>query len=691
MTNSGEVTRGFPTGLPGLAIPFDWSGRGLTRPALRLVHFSPQQMAKKYYVTTPIYYVNSVPHVGHALTMLCCDICKRFHQMQGQEAYFLTGTDENGLKILDAAAKAGEDPQAFVDRISQTFADCAESLDIQYDIFFRTTSERHKEASQELFARIRDKGFIYLDKYVGWYDISAETFVKESELVDGKSPDGNEVTWVEEENWFFKLSAFEQPLLAKIESDPNWILPEVRKNEVVSFIKQGLRDICISRSNPGWGIPVPGDESKVIYVWFEALINYLAATGWPNDGYQDLWPADVHWMAKEILTRFHATLWPAMLMALDLPLPKAIVAHGWFVFREGKMSKSKGNVIAAQELISYYQDTAGCSPELSIDVVRYSLAKSLPFEGDTDYSRYEVASLYNSDLANDLGNALNRTISMAHKFDKATITDVEIDPAMIARVQEAKASFAHNMSEFRINRAVESALDLVRYLNKYIDDKAPWALAKEGDPALDQVMKSMIFACRSAEGLFHPIIPATSSAIASQLGQSPLTNWDEIGQESSLASGITIQQPQPMFPRLDKDVLKGLEMEGTQAPAPQPTAEKPKKPQPAPAKELDFADFMNVSLKVARIIEAEPIEGSEKLMKLQVTIGEESRQIVAGIKKKYTPSDLIGRQVVVVANLKPAKLMGEISQGMILAADDADGEAILLQPESEAPEGANVH
>lgn len=654
-------------------------------------------MSKRYYVTTPIYYVNSVPHVGHVLTMLCCDICKRFESMKGAETYFLTGTDENGLKVLEAAKDAGEDPQAFVDRISQTFKVAADELGIDYDVFFRTTSDRHREACQKLFGILKDKGYIYLDTYAGWYDVSAETFVKESEVVDGKSPDGNPVVRVEEENYFFKLSAFEKPLLEKIEFDPDWLLPAVRRNEVVSFIQQGLRDICISRSNPGWGIPVPGDESRVIYVWFDALINYIAATGWPDGDWESLWPADVHWMAKEIFTRFHATLWPAMLMAADLPLPKKVVAHGWFVFREGKMSKSKGNVIAPAELLSYYRDVAGVKDELAVDVVRYSLAKSLPYEGDTDYSRFEVAQMYNSDLVNDLGNALNRSLSMAHKFCDGIVPDAPVESEVLEAVAKAKADFESAMESLRLNAAVQAALDLVRFLNKYVDTRAPWALAKEGDPSLPAVVRSMLFAVRSAEGLFRPVIPATCDAISGQLGLSGLGDWALIGDESTLPVGTRLAEPVPMFPRLDKKIMEELKNDNSGAetaevtPKVEKAAPKKEKPKFEPPAEIEFGDFMKVSLKIGRVIEAEPLEKSDKLMKLQVKIGDEQRQILAGIKKKYSAEDLIGRQVVVAANLKPAKLMGHESQGMLLAADDENGDAILLMPDSEAPEGSSVH
>lgn len=639
-------------------------------------------MAKRYYVSTPIYYVNAVPHVGHALTTLVCDVTKRWHKMKGEDVFFLTGTDENGLKVMEAAEEAGETAQGFVDRISETFVEAFDSLNIDNDVFFRTTSARHKEAVTKFFNRLKANDYVYLDTYEGWYDVSAETFVKESDLVDGKSPDGNEVKKIKEENWFFRLSAFGDRLLEKIESDPQFLMPAGRRNEVVSFIKSGLRDICISRTNPGWGIPVPGDEGRVLYVWFDAVINYLAATGWPDGDWESLWPADVHWMAKEIFTRFHATMWPAMLMAVDLPLPKTIIAHGWFTFNDAKMSKSKGNVLSPAELISYFEK-AGCTPDLAVDSVRYALAKSLPYDNDTNFTYVEIDRLYNADLANDLGNALNRSLTMAHKFVDGVVPDGDCDPAVLAAIAEAKAKFEKAMDSHRINDALDAAVDPARFLNKYVDDKAPWALAKTDDPTLPQVMRSMLMLLRAAEGMVRSYVPSAADGIAAQLGLAPLNSWSAIGTEDSLPAGTKLEQPVPMFPRLEK--------RKDDAPAPKPKKEKKVKPAIEQPDEIEFGDFMKVKLQVARIIEAEPIEESKKLMKLQVKVGDEMRQILAGIKEKYSAEDLIGRQVVVVANLKPRKMMGLESQGMILAADDTDGSAILLEPEHEAPEGTSVH
>lgn len=645
-------------------------------------------MPKKVYLTTPIYYVNSVPHVGHLLTMLCCDVTKRWHLSQGHEVKFLTGTDENGLKVMEAAVAAGEDPMAFVDRISQTFRIAADELGINYDIFFRTTSPEHRKAAQALFQLLMDKGFVYKDTYEGWYDVSAETFVRESDLVDGKSPDGNEVRWISEDNYFFKLSAFGDQLLAHAEAHPEFWLPPARRPEVVSFINQGLRDLCITRTNPGWGIPVPGDDSKVIYVWFDALINYLAATGWPDAGWEELWPADIHWMAKEIFTRFHATLWPAMLMAAGLPLPKTAIAHGWFTFNDSKMSKSVGNVIAHRDLIQWFVD-AGCAHDLAIDAARFVLLRSFPYENDSNFSRTEAERNYNADLANDLGNALNRTLSMAHKFVAGIIPDGPVDQEVTDKISAAKAAmeraFAPEIQN--LGAALDAALQPARDLNKYVDNQKPWDLAKNADPRLATVIRGMLALVRASEGLISIFMPTTAARMAAQLGLSPTTRFDQIGTDSSLPAGTLLSPPEPMFPRMQPTP----QAEPTPAEKPAEKAPKPQKPKFEPPAEIGIEDFMKVKLQVARILEAEALEGSEKLVKLQVVIGTEQRQILAGIRKSYNPADLVGRQVIVVANLKPAKLMGHESQGMILAADGPDGSAILLQPEAEAPEGTSVH
>jgi methionyl-tRNA synthetase len=638
-------------------------------------------MPKRYYITTPIYYVNSVPHIGTTLTTLISDVTARYEKMRGREVTFLTGTDENGLKVKEAALAAGKQPMEFVDEISETFKEIFGGMNIRYDDFIRTTEPRHFVTVQEVFRRLQAKGYIYTGKYEGWYDVSSETFFKEADLVDGKSPDGNEVRWVEEENYFFKLSAFEKPLLDHIQNHPNFILPEARRNEVISYIKQGLRDASISRANDGWGVPIPGDEKRVVYVWFDALINYLSATGWPEKGWEDYWPADVEFMGKDILTRFHATLWPGILMGLDLPLPTTLVGHAWLLLGQEKISKSKGNVVRPLELADELVAVSGCEQPIAVDAVRYYMASSLPFENDTTFTHDEFYKRYNSDLANDLGNALNRSLAMAHKFVGGKMPAAAIEKEAIAAAEEAKSNYQKAMDGFRIDHAADAAWGLVRFLNKYIDTRAPWALAKAQDPAVENVLASMLFCLHTVEGLIRPILPSTANAIADQLGTAPTTSWEG----SEFAPGTELKQPKPIFPRIDLTKMQ------TQNPEPEPPEQDASVPAVAVQPEqITIEDFQKIQLRVGRVLEAEPVEGAIKLLKLQVMLGSEKRQIVAGIAANYSPIDLIGRQVIIVANLKPAKLRGVESQGMLLAAVDENNGAILLQPEKEAPDGGLV-
>lgn len=646
-------------------------------------------MSKKTTVCTAIPYVNGVPHIGTMLTELVGDVTARYLRMRGEDVFFQVGTDENGLKIKEAAEAQGRDPHEFVAEIASRFNVIFDKTKISYDDFIRTTEPRHIKASQELFRRLEANGHVYLGKYEGWYDVSSETFYREEDLVDGKSPDGNEVRWVSEDNYFFKLSGFSDQLLKHIEDNPSFILPANRRNEVISFINQGLRDICITRKNPGWGIPVPDHEELVIYVWFDALINYIAITGWPDEGWQEKWPAKVQWVGKDILVRFHATLWPAMLLGIGLPLFETVAAHGWVLFGGEKISKSKGSVVRPIELAEEFSAKAGISFDLAIDVLRHYLSATMSMENDSTYTPEDFDQRYNSDLANDLGNALNRTLSMAHKFVDGAVPEAEVEADAAEAIVKAKEAFAAAMVEYQIPKASEAAMGLVRFLNKYIDTRAPWALAKNQDPALPAVMRSMLVCIRAAEGLMRIFVPTGADAIAAQLGVPALTEWDKIGAPESLPAGTRLSQPQPIFPRLE--IQKAVP-----APKPQPTP----KPAPEPKKAMEteqpttssitIEDFMKVELRVARVLEAEPIEGSDKLLKMQLDVDGERRQVVGGIKANYTPEDLIGRQVVMVFNLKPAKLRGVESQGMLLAAVDAEGGAILLQPDRETPEGAKV-
>ena len=646
-------------------------------------------------VMTAIPYVNSTPHIGTLLSTLTGDVTARYLRMCDHDVWFQSGTDENGLKIKEAAEKGGKPTGEFVAAIAQRFIDIFKAYAISYDDFVRTTEPRHVEASQALFAMLQANGFIYEGLYEGWYDVSAETFFKDDELVDGKSPNGNEVRWVSETNYFFKLSAFQDRLLDAYASGQIKIIPDSRQNEVLSFIRQGLRDTCISRSNPGWGIEVPGDPSQVIYVWFDALICYLTSVGYPNVGFEAKWPPVIQWVGKDILTRFHATLWPAMLMGIGTEIPPVIAAHAWILLGGEKLSKSTGHVVEPIPLRDDLSARAGISPEIAVDAVRYYLTATMGYENDSTFTYEDFDRRYNSDLANDLGNALNRSLAMTHKFIGGVVPEGVAEAEAVTAIAAAKASYGAAMAGFRLDHAAQHAFELVRFLNKYIDTRAPWALAKAADPALPGVLRSMLLCLRAAEGLVRPIMPSVADAIAAQLGLPPVTEFAGIGIETSLPAGTLLQSPQPIFPRLES--VAKPERDHRLKPAPTPTpksAQKekpmPEAPTPASATEITIEEFAKVKLRVGRIFEAAPIEGSDKLMQLQVVIGEDKRQIVAGIKANYTPEQLIGRQIVVCVNLKPVKLRGVESQGMLLAATDADGGAILLAPEREAPEGAPV-
>ncbi len=636
-------------------------------------------MPPRLTITTPSYYVNSLPHIGTGLTTVLSDVLARYHKLQGQPVWFVTGTDENGLKVKEAAERAGKEPQAFVDGIAAEFQRIFAGMRVEYDDFLRTSEERHRRAVSAFFELLRERGHIYTGEYEGWYDVSTETYYRESELVDGKSPDGNEVRLFKETNHFFRLSAFAEPLLAHIEANPSFILPENRRNEVVSFIRQGLRDASISRHNFGRGIPIPGDEGQVFWVWFDALINYVSSAGWPDPGWEERWHRTVQLMGKDILTRFHATLWPAMLIAAGIPLPETLFGHGWVLMGAEKISKSKGNVVAPLDLASELAEQSGCDHEIAIDAVRYHMVSTMPYDQDTTFTRDDFDRRYNSDLANDLGNALNRSLAMAHKFVGGIIPDGESEPAVTKAIVKAKADFERAIIALRFDHAADAAMGVARFLNRYIDTRAPWALAKANDPTLPAVLRSMLLGLRASEGLVRPIMPQVADAIAAQLGLTPTAAWAAIGDEASLPGHTQLHGPQPIFPRLDP----------TKKPMSEPTPSTPNAPTPN-APEITIDDILKVQLRVARVQEAEPVEGSDKLMKLQVVVGTERRQIVAGIRKSYEPTDLIGRQIVVVANLKPARLRGVESQGMLLAATDESGNAILLMPDRETPEGAGV-
>ena len=640
-------------------------------------------MSKTYYVTTPIYYVNNVPHVGSATTTLIVDAVIRYHKLRGEETYFLTGTDEHAQKVADAAAKAGKTPQAFVDEISQRYVQAWKLLGIEYDRFIRTTEEHHMDVTAEVFRRLQATGDIYQGSYEGWYSVSDETFLRDSEVEDGHSKEtGAPVERVTELNYYFRLSAYGDRLLAYIEANPDFLMPDTRRNEVIAFIKEGLRDVPVSRRNAGWGIPVPGDSSQVIYVWFEALINYLTASGWPDEGWEKLWPADAHLMGKEIYTRFHATLWPAMLMGLGLPVPGHVIGHGWWLVGGEKGSKSKGNIPGPQEVIDRIVAYSGAPVEMATDALRYYLLRDISFTGDAEFGFGQLSVRYNGELANNLGNLLNRSLNMLHQFSAGIVPDraaatAESDVAQIA--METTRAVEEAMDLYNPGAALAAIAKFVAANNKAIDTAAPWKKAKEGDQeSIDQALYVALESLRIVSILAAPFMPRAAVEIRRQLGigGQPM-KWSNATRWGLIAAGIQTRVASPIFPRFD---------------AKKAISDDAAKHSPLPAKKenvklteselITIQDFAKVQLRIAEIKTAERIEGANKLLRLTVDVGEpEVRQLVAGIAESYAPEDLPGRKIVIVANLAPARIRGVESNGMLVAATDEDGKAVLLSPD----------
>ncbi len=646
---------------------------------------------KTFYITTPIYYVNAVPHVGSATTTLIADALARFHRLRGEPTFFLTGTDEHAQKVADAASKAGQTPQAFVDDVSGRFRETWDFLHIQIDDFIRTSEPRHKAAVAEVFRRLLAAGDIYAGQYEGWYSVSDETFLRDSEVRDGKAIDsGAAVIRVTEENYFFRLSRYAQPLREYIDSHPDFLQPHTRRNEVLAFIEGGLRDVAVSRPNAGWGIAVPDAPSQVVYVWFDAVVNYLTATGWPHSPVWDtLWPADLHLVGKEIYTRFHATLWPAMLMALGLELPRTVLGHGWWLVGGEKGSKSKGNIPTPQEAAAHLVNLSGCLPEVAVDALRYYLLRDISFTSDAEFSLDNLVSRYNADLANDLGNLLNRSLNMLRQYAEGIVPEGAAfrtqSGTMATASREAIGDAERALLAYDPGAALSVIFRLVSAGNKEIDTQAPWKRAKLGDTeGVADALYAALETCRIASVLLFPFLPRASVLIRQQLGlgDAPPINWQSETQWGLLPPGTPTQTAQPLFPRID--TKKGLIM-------PDPTPALEAAP-PAPTPDIiTIDDFLRVKLRVAEVISASRIDGATKLLRLTVDVGEdEDRQILAGIAENHAPEDLVGKKIVVVANLAPRKMRGLESQGMLLAATDEEGRAILLHPESEVAPGAQV-
>ena len=655
-------------------------------------------MAKDtFYITTPIYYPSGNLHIGHAYSTVAGDVIARYKRMQGYDVRYLTGTDEHGQKIQEKAQKAGKTELEYLDEMISGIKNLWSKLEISNDGFIRTTEKRHKQVVEKVFERLLKQGDIYLGEYEGWYSVPDETYYTESQLVDpvyengkivgGKSPDsGHEVELVKEESYFFNINKYTDRLLEFYDENPDFIQPPSRKNEMINnFIKPGLEDLAVSRTSFDWGVRVPSNPKHVVYVWIDALVNYISSLGYLSDDetlFNKYWPADIHLMAKEIV-RFHSIIWPILLMALDLPLPKKVFAHGWILMKDGKMSKSKGNVVDPNVLIDRY----------GLDATRYYLMRELPFGSDGVFTPEAFVERTNYDLANDLGNLVNRTISMINKYFHGELPAYqgpkhELDEKMEAMALETVKSFNDNMESLQFSVALSTVWKFISRTNKYIDETQPWVLAKDENQRemLGNVMAHLVENIRFATILLQPFLTHAPREIFKQLNinNPDLHQLDSLQQYGMLSEAITVtEKPTPIFPRLDTEAEIAYIKESMQPPKSIKQSDEPGKEQ------IDIKDFDKVEIKAATIIDAENVKKSEKLLKIKVELDNEQRQIVSGIAKFYRPEDIIGKKVAVVTNLKPAKLMGQKSEGMILSAEK-DGVLTLISLPSAIPNGAVI-
>src|SRR6266700_891247 len=676
---------------------------------------SKAAMPQKFYITTPIYYVNARPHIGHAYTTLACDTIARRQRLLGADVFFLTGTDEHGQKIERAAEAAGKTPQQYADEISGEFRNLWKRMGISNDDFIRTTEERHKKRVQELFRQLRDRGFIYKGTYTGQYCVSDELYVDGAQPGDPCPTCGRITETVHEENYFFKLSAFQDKLL-ELYANPEFVRPETRRNEVISFVRSGLRDLSISRSTFSWGIPVPDDPKHVIYVWLDALANYITAIGYGSkhagaqEAFKKYWPADVHMIGKEIV-RFHCGYWPAFLLAAGLPLPNAIVAHGWLLFEESKMSKSRGNIVRTETILDV----------LGADALRYFLLREVVFGQDGSFSFDALVQRYNSDLANGLGNLASRTLAMITRYFKGEVpypshaaSRTPADDAIAKLATKTISDYQASFEQYQFSRALESAWGLVAAVDKYIVENEPWSLAEKPDEnsrsRLGTVLYTAAEALRIVAALSHPVMPGATAKIWAQLGLGDITKCSLLDLRwGQLHLGTRLRKVEPVFPRADKSANERMQqMENQEKSASGATEAEPavaaaqagasqgsaplNKPAEtsSPDGKITIDDFAKVELRVAQVKVAEKVKGADKLLRLEVDLGNEVRQIIAGIAEAYAPETLVGRKVVIVANLQPRKLRGLESNGMIVAASLGDGRPVLAGFLEDVPVGARL-
>ena len=628
-----------------------------------------------FYVTTPIYYPNGEPHAGTAYTTIAADVLARYHRLKGDQVFFLTGVDEHAANVYDAAKEVGLSPQAYCDKMAPAFIKLWERLNISHDIFFRTTSDMHKRGAQKFLNVLNASGDLYKGMYKGYYCSSCEEFVTEKELTDEKICPVHKLPlqWLEEENYFFRLSKYQDRLLAHFHEHPDFVYPEARRNELLNFLESGLQDVSISRASLPWGIPFPFDPEHIIYIWIEALSNYITALSYETESeqYRTFWPADVHMMGKDI-ARFHALLWPAMLMSANLPLPKQVVAHGWLTKDGEALSKTRGIFIDMDTDIATY----------GVDAFRYYLLREFSFGNDGDYRPARLHARYNADLANDLGNLLNRVLGLINKnFEAipAPTTPGEFDDEIKDMAQTTIDKLDAHIEVYAFDAALETIWEFVRRINRYVQQTEVWTLAKpETKPRMGTILYNSLEALRFISVLISPFIPETAEKIQKQIG---LVEFDTVAEWGRLPVDLTVSTGDPIFPRVDTKQQKQPQPETKPKQAKQQKEKKTTGP-------VSFEDFQKLDLRVARVLAAEPIDGADRLLKLQVDLGTEKRQVVAGIAEHYTPEALIGKQVIVVANLEPATIRNVESHGMILA---GSGDSVVLATlETEMPLGTQV-